>query len=108
MVKTITVNDAHDMIKAGGAVLIDVREPDEFKAEHIPYAMSVPLGMLDGGIQTLAFPKDRAIIFQCAKGGRSAQACHYVTECGACENDILNMEGGIMAWSEAGLPLILT
>lgn len=106
MTQTITVQDAVHKIKNGDAVLIDVREPDEFKSEHIAYALSVPLSSLEGGFQMLDIPKDKAILFQCLKGSRGQIACERIQGLGSCENKIMNIEGGIEAWKEAGLPVI--
>lgn len=106
MTQIITVKDAVSKIKNGDAVLIDVREPDEFKAEHIAYALSVPLSSLEGGFQMLDIPKNKVILFQCLKGSRGQMACERIQGLGACENTIMNIEGGIEAWKEAGLPVI--
>ncbi len=106
MTQVITVQDAVHKIKNGDAVLIDVREPDEFKAEHIAYALSVPLSTLEGGFQMLNIPKNRAILFQCLKGSRGQMACERIQGLGSCENTIMNIEGGIKAWKDAGLPVI--
>lgn len=106
MPKTINVNDALEMIKKGDAVLIDVREPDEFKAQHIAYALSVPLSSLEEGFKFLDIPKDKTILFQCLKGARGQQACERIGNLNQCENNIMNIEGGIEAWVENNLPVI--
>lgn len=106
MIPTITVKEALDKIKTGDAILIDVREPDEFKAEHIAYALSVPLSSLEGGFQMLDIPKDKIILFQCLKGSRGQMACERIQDLGSCENTIINIEGGIEAWKEADFPVI--
>lgn len=106
MTQIITVQDAVRKIKNGDAVLIDVREPDEFKTEHIAYALSVPLSSLESGIQMLDIPKDNAILFQCLKGSRGQMACERIQGLGECENKIMNIEGGIEAWKEASFPVI--
>ena len=106
MTQVITVKDALEKIKVGEALLIDVREPDEFKAEHIAYALSVPLSSLEGGFQMLNIPEDKIILFQCLKGSRGQMACERIQGLGSCKNTIINIEGGIEAWKEAGLPVI--
>lgn len=106
MTQVITVKNALDKIKAGEALLIDVREPDEFKVEHIAYALSVPLSSLEGGFQMLNIPEDKIILFQCLKGSRGQMACERIQGLGSCKNTIINIEGGIEAWKEAGLPVI--
>ena len=106
MTQAINVTDAVKLIKNGDAVLIDVREAEEFKAEHIAYAMSVPLSSLEGGFETLDIPISKTILFQCLKGTRGQMACERIQGLGACQNQIVNIEGGIESWKEQGLPVI--
>ncbi|MGH1377302.1 MAG: rhodanese-like domain-containing protein [Alphaproteobacteria bacterium] len=106
MTQTISVKDADAMVKNGEAVLVDVREADEFKEEHIPYAMSVPLSSLEEGVGILNIPEDTAIIFQCLKGSRSKMACERIQGLSSCNNKLLNFHGGIEAWKEGGYPVI--
>jgi len=101
--EVISPKDALKMIEDGDAVLIDVREADEFTDMHIPYAMSLPMSLIDGMFHHLKFPTDKAIIFHCKMGGRSAKVCDYVTQTVKPSNTIYNMDGGILAWDEAGL-----
>jgi len=106
MIKTITAQDALNKIESDQAILIDVREADEFHESHIPYAISVPMSLIDGVFHHLIFPTDKTIIFQCKSGGRSGRVCEYVTTIPNIKNEILNLEGGITAWAEAELPII--
>lgn len=106
MANELNVNQALEMIQSGQAVLIDVREPDEFKAEHIAYALSVPLGSLEEGFKTLKIPSDKTILFQCLKGKRGEMACQRLQGLEACQNPVMNIEGGIDAWKAQGLPVI--
>ncbi|MBL4590164.1 MAG: rhodanese-like domain-containing protein [Alphaproteobacteria bacterium] len=106
MTSTITVGDAFDMIKNGDAVLVDVREPDEFKSEHIAYAISVPLSTLEAGFQILDIPEHKTILFQCLKGTRGQMACERIQGVEYCQNKLVNIEGGIEAWKQHGLPVI--
>ncbi len=106
MTQALNVIDAVSLIKNGKAILIDVREPDEFKAEHIAYAMSVPLSSLEGGFETLDIPPSKTILFQCLKGTRGQMACERIQGLGSCQNQILNIEGGIESWKEQGFPVI--
>lgn len=102
----IQVEEALALIKSGDAVLVDVREADEFKAEHIAYAMSVPLGSIEEGISLLDIPKDKIILFQCLKGARGQMACDRIKGMNKCPNKIANIEGGIEAWKNKNLPVI--
>ncbi len=106
MVDQIDPKDALKMIEAGEAILIDVREPDEFTASHIPYAMSIPMSVIDGVFHHLSFPMTQTLIFQCGVGGRSQRVCEYVTAIPDTGHKVLNLAGGIKAWSGEGLPLV--
>ena len=104
MTQTITPKDAAKLLANGEAVLIDVREPDEFKKEHIAYANSLPLNKLETLFKQMNIPENRKLIFQCLKGGRGQKACETINSCGTCTNEIYNMSGGITAWKDVGLP----
>lgn len=106
---TINVSpvDAARWLASGEAVLIDVREPDEFKAEHIAAATSIPLAKVAEQLGRLPAPAERKIIFQCLKGGRGARACQIAVD-SAEGRKVYNLEGGITGWKGAGLPVIST
>ncbi len=101
---TVTPREAAAWLASGEAVLIDVREPDEFKTEHIASAASLPLSAVGGALPQMQIPAGRRIIFQCAKGGRGEQACR-IAQTAAEGHPIYNLAGGIAAWKEAGLPV---
>jgi rhodanese-related sulfurtransferase len=102
---TIDARKASDWLASGEAVLIDVREPDEYRSGHIPYALSLPLSSLPGALTRTPIAPDIKIIAQCLKGGRGAQACAALAAHGL-PNALYNLEGGITAWSTAGLPVV--
>ena len=73
------------------AVLIDVREADEFRAGHIPGAINVPLS----GIDTISIPKDKQIFVYCLRGTRSSQAARKMKKMGYTK---VKSIGGIMGY----------
>jgi rhodanese-related sulfurtransferase len=89
-----------EILDAGEAELVDVREPYEWDAGRIPGAKHIELERLAGRAEEL--PKDRPVIFQCRVGRRSALATDAFRAVGY---DAYNMRGGIEAWAEEGLPL---
>lgn len=103
MTDLISPTEAHRLVARGEALLIDVREPDEFAAAHIPYAASIPLGGLGAVLADADLPADRLLIFQCQKGGRGNQACAVAAS--LLSSRIRNLEGGIEGWAAAGLPV---
>ena len=100
------VHDAAARLAAGEAILIDVREPDEFAAAHIEGAIPAPLSRMPAAWHALDLPEGKTLIIQCLKGGRSAQVCGLVGPTGPAGQPVFNLTGGIQAWHEAGLPVV--
>jgi rhodanese-related sulfurtransferase len=84
---------------AAGAMLIDVREQNEWDEARIPGATLKPMSQLNDWWQEL--PKDREIILQCRSGARSGRVVGALVNQAGMTN-VVNMAGGIIAWSEAG------
>lgn len=89
---------AQRLVAEEGAMLLDVREPDEWAAGHAPEAVHMPLGQLD----LSAIPQDRVVVTVCRSGGRSGRAAQALQSAGI---DARNLAGGMTAWSGAGLPV---
>ncbi len=85
----------------GAAVLLDVREPQEWQAGRAPQAEHISLGRLESRLAEL--PRDRQIITVCRSGRRSALAAQLLTSRGY---RAVNLRGGMTAWAEAGLPVV--
>jgi len=101
----VSATEAQKWLSSGQAILVDVREPDEFKAGHIAYALSLPLGNFSECMKQLSLTAGIKVIFQCQRGKRGQQACEIAGQVGA-GRAIYNLEGGIDAWKAAGLPVI--
>ncbi|WP_214629446.1 rhodanese-like domain-containing protein [Paenibacillus agaridevorans] len=76
------------------AIVIDVREPHEYKAGHMPGAKNLPLSQLKGRMNEL--PKDKPVFVYCQSGMRSKRAAVIFKKNGI--PSIVNLKGGIMAW----------
>lgn len=85
-----------------GALLIDVREPNEWDEARIPGAVSRPMSQINEWWQDL--PNDRQIVLQCRSGGRSQQVAVALAGQAGFTN-VHNLAGGIIAWDEADLPI---
>lgn len=91
-----------------GALIVDVREPEERKQASIPGSISAPRGMLEFYADpTLPYHKkefaaDRRIILHCAAGGRSALAADTLQQMGY--TNVAHLDGGMKAWQDAGKP----
>ncbi|MCW2811842.1 MAG: Rhodanese domain protein [Friedmanniella sp.] len=84
-----------------GALVLDVREAHEFGAGHIPKARHLPLSQLSDGLGGL--PSGVHIVTVCRVGRRSALAASRLRRAGY---DVATLEGGLLAWSAAGLPVV--
>ena len=73
------INDAVEECRnTTGAVLVDVREADEFRSGHIPGAINAPLSVID----RVTLPKDKPLFIYCLRGTRSRQAVSRLTRMG--------------------------
>ncbi len=91
--------EAARLAQTGQALLLDVREDDEWDSGHAPEASHTTLGALD----PRAVPRDRQIVAVCRSGNRSGKAAQLLAAAGL---DVRNMAGGMKAWSETGLPVV--
>lgn len=87
---------------ADGALVIDVRTDAEVARGMIGGAQHLPLHMLP--VRESELPKDKPIIIYCQSGGRSAQACAFLSSKGF--TDVYNLQGGIMGWVRAGQSVV--
>lgn len=83
------------------AVLLDVREQNEWDAGHAPSAVHIPLGDLPTRLDDLP-SDDTTLAVICRSGGRSSQAVAWLTQQGF---DVVNVDGGMRAWASAGKPM---
>ncbi|MBM7831523.1 rhodanese-related sulfurtransferase [Agromyces cerinus] len=97
--RSTTPNDVHAV---ADAVILDVREPGELAQARIEGTLDIPLGELVERVTEV--PSDTTVYVLCHAGGRSAQAAQYLESRGI---DAVNIDGGIVAWHRAGLPVTL-
>ena len=89
------------LLDQGQALVIDVREPEEFAAEHIAGAVNLPLSSFDPA--RLPAADGKTVILQCAGGKRSGMALDRCAEAQAAIDT--HLAGGLGAWKSAGLPV---
>jgi rhodanese-related sulfurtransferase len=102
-ITNIDANTLRNWLDNNQAILIDVREPTEHAAEKISHAILLPLGTLNQ--QNIPNCNGKKLVIHCRSGKRGMSACEKLIS----ENpnlEIYNLEGGIIAWSEAGYPVI--
>ncbi len=93
------------LASANPPLLLDVREPEEFVGElgHIVGALLVPMDSLERRLPKLAGYVERPIVLVCRAGARSASACAMLAKAGF--PFVSNLTGGMLAWSDAKLPV---
>lgn len=100
---------------SGDALVIDVREPAEFDTGHIPGSINIPRGVLEFQVDAHSAVanvsdealshKERPIVVVCRTGGRAALSAVNLQRLGF--GDVRSIAGGVLAWGEAGLPLVV-
>jgi rhodanese-related sulfurtransferase len=84
---------------AAGALLLDVREPDEWQAGHAPGARHVPMA----DVPTTSLPEAAEIVVICRSGSRSQKVAEFLAGKGAVAQ---NLAGGMRAWAASGLDVV--
>jgi rhodanese-related sulfurtransferase len=98
----ISATEAAEKLKSGEAMIVDVREKDEWDEEHIPNATHLSRGMIELEIEEKVPDRNAVIICHCGGGGRSALAAESLQKMGY--KNVHSMGGGFKAWKTAGLP----
>ncbi len=96
---TIGFDDLRREIDAGAVEVIDVREPSEFRAGHVPGSRNLPLSRFDPS----ALPRDRKLVVICLSGARSANALRHLRQAGF--DNAVHFAGGVSMWRSLGGPL---
>ena len=98
--EAVEVSEAQRRQQAG-ALIVDVREPEEWREGHVAGARHIPLGSLTARLAEL--PRDQEILTMCRSGNRSGRAQSLLQ--GQGFSAVRNVTGGIIAWERAGLPV---
>ncbi len=99
-VREVGIADATGLLREG-ALLLDVREPEEIAAGRADQAVTIPLG--DLALRLNELPTDSTIVVVCRSGNRSSIAARTLKTEGY---DAINLAGGMLAWQDAGLPIV--
>ena len=90
-------------MQAQGALLLDVRQPDEYREFRAPNSMLLPLGLLRSRMGEISRYKGQPVAVICHSGRRSARAVKQLQEAGFTQP--VSVDGGMVAWAAAGLPV---
>jgi molybdopterin/thiamine biosynthesis adenylyltransferase/rhodanese-related sulfurtransferase len=98
----IDTNEAASRITAGGVIVLDVREPDEYEQGALPDALHIPRGHLEAQIEGRIVEKTAPVLVYCAGGVRSAFATKTLHELGY--TNVVSVAGGFGKWKDEGRP----
>jgi rhodanese-related sulfurtransferase len=98
----ISPEDAACKLQNAEAILVDVREKDEWDEEHIPHAIHLGRGTIELDVEEKVPDPNVMIICHCGGGGRSTLAAESLQKMGY--KNVRSMAGGFKAWKSAGLP----
>lgn len=97
----VDVQTVHDLQGRDDVVVLDVREQYEYDEKHIPNVTLIPMSEIQNRIDEV--PKDKEVFVTCRSGNRSEQVTQFLSQNGY--DNVHNMQGGIIAWEEAGFPV---
>lgn len=99
---TISAKTLQQLCQQKAVILVDVREPLEFFGEHIAEANSLPLSSLNS--KQLPREEGKTTVLYCQSSNRSSNALQQLKAAGV--EDVIHLEGGLLAWKQAGLPTV--
>jgi rhodanese-related sulfurtransferase len=100
-IPALSVDEARARLDGDGAVVLDVREPEEWNAGHVEGSTLIPMGELSARQGDI--PEGTHLVVVCRSGGRSARVVQALVAAGY---DASNLVGGLEAWTGAGEPLV--
>ncbi len=101
---SVTPAQSTQMINRDDALILDVRENNEYSEGHILNSLHIPLSSLKTRMKDIEKHKSKKVIIACRSGHRSSQACANLKKQGF--EQVFNLSGGVMAWESANLPLV--
>ena len=101
--QVITPAMATQMINQQDALILDIRQDNEYVGGHIVNSTHIPLSFLNDRLGELEKHKNKPVIAVCRTGHRSSSACSTLKKAGF--ESVYNLSGGVIAWENANLPL---
>jgi rhodanese-related sulfurtransferase len=98
----LNAHGATRLMNDQNAVVVDVRDPADFNAGHIPNAKHIPLADIEKRASELKL--DKPIIFVCQTGTKAGKAASTLRKTG--RENVFVLDAGLRAWKEAGLPIV--
>jgi rhodanese-related sulfurtransferase len=101
--KDVSVNEAVQLMNRRDAIVLDVRDAEEYAAGHIPNARHVPVADVEKRWKELEKLKQRPVIVSCRSGNRAAAAAAVLRKNGFAE--VFPLKGGMQGWQQANMPV---
>ncbi len=101
-IQTLNPAAVAERLRAGKAILVDIREPDEFARRHVKGALSRPLSAFEAA--HLKIEAGRDVVFTCRSGMRTGANCDRLAA--AVDGPAFILEGGVDGWAGAGFPVV--
>jgi phage shock protein E len=106
VIATVSPEDAAaELAENPAPVLLDIRTPEEVAAGHLAGSVNIDFYEADFADRIAALDRDASYVVYCRSGNRSGQAMELFDSLGF--SDVIEIDGGIVAWSAAGLPVTL-
>lgn len=103
-IATISPQETASLFAEKNAIIVDVREDDEWNEQHISGAIHIPLAQVESRLNELAQYKNSPVILQCRSGMRSAKAAAMLMDAGFSKT--FSLDGGIVAWDNSGFKTV--
>ena len=100
---SISPAESTQMINRDDALILDVRENNEYSEGHIINSLHIPMGSVQQRIPEIEKYKQKPVIVSCRSGARSNSVCGWLRKHNF--ENVSNLKGGVMAWQNASLPL---
>jgi len=100
----LSVSEFSSKVTEAGVITLDVRTPGEFNEGHIEGALSVDFQSGNFENEIASLDKSKTYAVYCRSGNRSGQAVKVMSDAGF--TDLYNLDGGVIDWASAGLPLV--
>lgn len=102
-VRVVSPAEGAELAARPGVVVLDVRTPEEFAEGHIADAINIDMQAADAASRFEELDPDASYVLYCRSGNRSAVVADHLRGLGF--TDVADVDGGVLAWQAAGLPL---
>lgn len=102
--RSVTPQELVNLVNKGGAVVIDVRDPNEYSQGHIVDAINIPHASLAGRISEIEKYKKKTVVLACKMGQHAGTAGTALRKAGF--EDVARLKGGVAEWRNQSLPVV--